>query len=49
VDDLTEVRRVAETVNHTLYDEVLCVTDWPRDNITLQQRYIKELMPSDKM
>ena len=36
-DDLTEVGRVVNDNNHTIYVEFLCVTDWPKDKILLQE------------
>ena len=35
-DDLVEVGRVVSDENHSLYVEFLCVTDWPKDGVTLQ-------------
>ncbi|MCH5180167.1 MAG: NUDIX hydrolase [Erysipelotrichales bacterium] len=35
--NLTEVGRVAEAHHRSIYVEYLCVTDWNKDNITLQE------------
>ncbi|MCR5004633.1 MAG: NUDIX hydrolase [Clostridiales bacterium] len=34
---LTEVGRVVDDNNHSIYVEFLCVTDWPKGNILLQE------------
>ncbi len=34
--DLIEVGRIADTSKHSIYAEFLCITDWGKDKITLQ-------------
>ena len=36
-DDLTEVGRVVSQANHSIYVEYLCVTDWSKEKISLQE------------
>ncbi len=36
-DGLTEVGRVVSPANHSIYVEYLCVTDWPKEKISLQE------------
>ena len=35
--DLVEVGRIADKSKHSIYAEFLCVTDWDKDKITLQE------------
>lgn len=35
--ELTEVGRVVDNACHAIFVEYLCVTDWDKDNITLQE------------
>lgn len=34
--DLIEVGRISDTSHHSVYAEFLCITDWNKDNIRLQ-------------
>ena len=35
--DLTEVGREVNSTNHSIYVEFLCITDWDKDKISLQE------------
>lgn len=38
VSELTEVGRVVDNQKRTVYVEYLCITDWYKENVTLQER-----------
>ena len=37
VSELTEVGRIVDTSKHSAYVEYMCITDWDKDNIRLQE------------